>query len=90
MKLDDPSGFAEFVHDILKIFHVRTHHHRLAGQEWLGWILSAHSVETLADDNNGRRGIPVPEFSGAVYEQNGGILLKIRVGTQSKLDVAGS
>ena len=75
MKLDYPPGLAEFVHDVLKIFHVRTYHDWLARQDRFNRILAAHSIEAFADDHNGRRGIPVPEFSGGIYEQNGGVSL---------------
>ena len=36
MQLDDPAGFPKFIHDVLKILHVRTHHDRFAGQDRFG------------------------------------------------------
>ena len=75
MKLDYSPGVTEFIHDVLKVFHVRTHDHRLAGQDRLNRILAAHSIKAFADDDHCRRGIPVPEFSGGIDQQNGWVMI---------------
>ena len=77
MKLDYPPGLAEFAHDVLKIFHVRTYYDWLARQDRFNRILAAHSIEAFADDHNGRRRIPILEFSGGIDQQYGGAILEI-------------
>jgi hypothetical protein len=81
MKLDNPSGLTEFLHDVSKIFHVRTHHDGFVCQDRFHRVLAADSIKAFADDDDSGRRIPVPEFSGGVYQQHGRMMLEIRFGT---------
>src|ERR1700722_3216460 len=87
-KLNDTPGLMEFVHDVLKILHVRTYDDRLVCQNRFNWILAAYSIKAFANHDNGRRGVPVPEFTGGVYQQNRGGMLEIRFGPQSEPDIS--
>ena len=88
MKLDDSPRFAEFFHDISKILHVRTHNHRLIGQNRFNRVLAAYSKKAFADHDDGGGGIPIPQFSGRVDEQDGWLFPKIGIRAQGKLNIS--
>jgi hypothetical protein len=88
MKLDDSPRFAEFFHDISKILHVRTHNHRLIGQNRFNRVWAAYSKKAFADHGDGGGGIPIPQFSGRVDEQDGWLFPKIGIRAQGKLNIS--
>ena len=70
-----------------KVFHVRTNHNRLSGQDWFDRVLAANSAKALPHDHDARRGVPFPQFPGGVYDQDARVVLKVRVGAKCKSEV---
>ena len=78
LQLDYPASLAKSIHKVLKIFHVRTDHDRLSGQDWFDRVLAAYATKAFPYHHDARRGVPFPQFSGGVYDQDARIVLKIR------------
>ena len=59
-QLDYAVNLAKFVHQVLKIFHVRTNYHRLSGQDWFDRVLAANSAKALPYHHDACGGVPFP------------------------------
>ena len=70
LKLDYPASLAKSIDKVLKIFHVRPGHHRLSGQDWFDRVLTAYATKAFPYNDDARRGVPFPQFSGGVNDQD--------------------
>src|SRR5215469_140282 len=58
VQLDYSASTAEFIHQVLKVFHVRTYYDWLSGHDGFHRILATNSTEAFPDHYDARRRVP--------------------------------